>query len=99
MAIGAPDHYIPIVPHTSYQEWHGSLSANENPHYEVTIKAKSLTIYSSQDITVKLNSEDNDPIAIKAHLPYYWTGFIVTDIYVYNPTAVDFIFVYVEGFK
>jgi len=98
MPVGAPDHYIPLIPHTHYQEWHGSLEANENPVYEVTIKAKSLTIYSSQDITVRLNSADNDPIAVKAHLPYYWTGFEVTAIYVTNTTAVDFIFVYVEGF-
>ena len=99
MAIGAPDHYIPLIPHTHYEEWHGSLTADQNPTYTVTIKAKSLTIYSSQDVTVKLNADTNDAISIKAHIPYHWTGFEVTAIYVTNTVAVDFIFVYVEGFS
>jgi len=99
MAIGAPDHYVPLIPHTAYQEIHGSLAANENPVITVTIKAKSLTVYSSQDITIKINSESNDAIAIKAHLPYYWTGFIINKVYIYNTTAVDFYQVYLEGFK
>jgi len=98
-SVGAPDHYIPLIPHTAYEETHGSLAAGENPVITIGIIAKSLTIYSSQDITVKLNSEDNDAIAIKAHLPYKWDGFVVSTVYIYNTTPVDFYMVYVEGWK
>jgi hypothetical protein len=63
-----------------------SLTAGQNPTYELPFEAKNLTIISTADIQIKLNDDTNDVVKIKKGIFYIFDMLKITKVFIINTT-------------